>query len=176
MRIATAFPPLVDDISGFLIQLGRVCLSQSCLHGSYDHRIVSSLLEQLDVDHERIHEKEINFSSKPIREEIASPPPSDEPIDVDVKKEKEEGELEEGELPEARPNNQASPQESPTPQSQTDVTAKNLDLCADLSANFSLAQIRKLIKILPESSVMGAEISRTFAELCNRAILHKKIY
>ena len=48
VRIATAFPPLVDDIVSFLVQLGRVCLSQSCLHGSYDHRIVSSLLRQLD--------------------------------------------------------------------------------------------------------------------------------
>lgn len=179
VRIATAFPPLVEDVAGFFIQLGRVCLSQSCLHESYDHRIVSSLFEQLDNRNEEDDDEETNFETtkKPVREEKVPSPASDvvEQMDVDVKKEKEEGELEEGELPEARPNNPGSREATPALQ-QTDALMKNLDLCSDLSINFSPTQIQKLFKLLPESSVMGAEIARTYVQLCDKAILHKKIY
>ncbi|EFX78427.1 hypothetical protein DAPPUDRAFT_105173 [Daphnia pulex] len=79
VRIATAFKLLVDDIVSFLVQLGRDCLSQSCLHGSYDHRIVSSLLRQLD--HEMV------VDEKKIKEEIVTPPEDDwNPMEVDTKK------------------------------------------------------------------------------------------
>ncbi|EFX90015.1 hypothetical protein DAPPUDRAFT_232328 [Daphnia pulex] len=76
VRIATAFPPLLDDIVSFLVQLGSVCLSQSCLHDSYDHRIVSSLLRQLD--HEMIVDEEEEMGeavavSEKIMEEIFTP-------------------------------------------------------------------------------------------------------
>jgi hypothetical protein len=37
-------------------------------------------------------------------------------------------------------------------------------------------QIRKLFKLLPESCLMGAEVSQTFSQLCYKAILHKTIY
>jgi integrator complex subunit 2 len=78
VRIATAFKLLVDDIVSFLVQLGRDCLSQSCLHGSYDHRIVNSLLRQLD--HEMV------VDEKKIKEEIVTPPEDDYPMEVDTKK------------------------------------------------------------------------------------------
>ncbi len=71
MRIATAFKLLVDDIVSFLVQLGRDCLSQSCLH-----RIVSSLLRQLD--HEMV------VDEKKIKEEIVTPPEDDYPMEVDT--------------------------------------------------------------------------------------------
>jgi len=179
VRIATAFPPLVDDIVSFLVQLGRVCLSQSCLHGSYDHRIVSSLLRQLDhemvVDEEE-EMKEGEVVSEKIKEEIVTPAEDDCPMEVDIKKEREEGELEEGELPDAKTNNPPSnPSATVVP---IDSKSKAVDFSAssDLSVPFTPTQIRQLFKLLPESSLMGAEVSRTFSQLCNKAILHKKIY
>ena len=41
---------------------------------------------------------------------------------------------------------------------------------------FSPAQIRELFKVLPESSLMGAEVYRTFTHLCSKAKLHKRVY
>jgi hypothetical protein len=41
---------------------------------------------------------------------------------------------------------------------------------------FTPTQIRKLFKLLPESCLMGAEVSQTFSQLCYKAILHKTIY
>lgn len=35
VRICVAFPPLVDDVVSLLLQVGRVCLSEACAHGSY---------------------------------------------------------------------------------------------------------------------------------------------
>ncbi|EFX85507.1 hypothetical protein DAPPUDRAFT_300423 [Daphnia pulex] len=179
VRIATAFPPLVDDIVSFLVQLGRVCLSQSCLHGSYDHRIVSSLLRQLDhemvVDEEEMEEAEAVLEK--IKEEIVTPPEDDEsPMEVDIKKEREEGELEEGELPDAKTNNPPSNPSAPVVLIDSKSKAVDFSPSSDLSVPFTPTQIRQLFKLLPESSLMGAEVSRTFSQLCNKAILHKKIY
>lgn len=182
VRIATAFPPLVDDIVSFLVQLGRVCLSQSCLHGSYDHRIVSSLLRQLDqemvLDEEEHKEEEESVPVK-VKEEVVALPQDDCPMEVDIKKEREEGELEEGELPDAKMNNVLSNSTAPVDRIQSDnKTVKSFDFATsnDLSVPFTPTQIRQLFKLLPESSLMGAEVSRTFSQLCNKAILHKKIY
>lgn len=180
VRIATAFPPLVDDIVSFLVQLGRVCLSQSCLHGSYDHRIVSSLLRQLDhemvVDEEEEMEEAKAVTEK-IKVEPVQPPEDYCPMEVDIKKEREEGELEEGELPDAKTNNPPS-NPSAAPVIPVDSKSKAIDFSpsSDLSVPFTPTQIRQLFKLLPESSLMGAEVSRTFSQLCNKAILHKKIY
>jgi hypothetical protein len=41
---------------------------------------------------------------------------------------------------------------------------------------FTPTQIRKLFKLLPESCLMGAEVSQTFSQLCYKASLHKTIY
>ena len=165
VRIGTAFPPLVDDIVSFLVQLGRVCLSQSCLHSSYDHRVVSSLLRQLD--HEMGFDEQDGQSEgksvEIVKEELHSP------MELDVKKEKEEGELEEGELPDTKINSINAV--------ESVVTLKTIpDFSSELSVPFTPTQIRQLFKLLPESSLMGAEVSRTFSQLCNKAILHKKIY
>ena len=183
VRIATAFPPLVDDIVSFLVQLGRVCLSQSCLHGSYDHRIVSSLLRQLDhemsVDEDK--EEEETTPGK-VKEEVLDTPLLDcpAPMEVDVKKEREEGELEEGELPENTKTNNVPPSNQTAvalvSTVSTEKSTKIIDSTADLSVPFTPTQIRQLFKLLPESSLMGAEVSRTFSQLCNKAILQKKIY
>lgn len=175
VRIGTAFPPLVDDIISFLVQLGRVCLSQSCLHSSYDHRIVSSLLRQLDremcVDEET--EDNTDKISKDIKVEVAPPVELPVPMDVDIKKEREEGELEEGELPDTKSNSLLSSNQVAA--SSID-TAQISDFPSEQSVPFTPNQIRQLFKLLPESSLMGAEVSRTFSQLCNKAILHKKIY
>lgn len=188
VRIATAFPPLVDDIVSFLVQLGRVCLSQSCLHGSYDHRIVSSLLRQLDLEMVADEGKEEEKDEAPVKlkeeeeatekEKVVVTPllycPA--PMEVDVKKEREEGELEEGELPDTKTNNVPPSNQTPLAPFPADKLAKAIDFTADLSVPFTPTQIRQLFKLLPESSLMGAEVSRTFSQLCNKAILHKKIY
>nr|CAG4643017.1 EOG090X0154 [Ilyocryptus agilis] len=171
VRIATAFPPLVDDIVGFLVQLGRVCLSESCLHGSYDHRIVSSMLRQLDKELVLQEDDEKTV-------EVAKPTPvhvdrqEKMEVDVEIKKEHEEGELEEGELPEVKKETDQSSNQT----NLATVPPSKLKELTDLSVPFSQSQIRELFKLLPQSSLMGAEVSRTFSKLCNKAILHKKIY
>lgn len=173
VRIGTAFPPLVDDIIGFLVQLGRVCLSQSCLHSSYDHRIVSSMLRQLDKDLllENESEEEEKKESTTCAQTLTIP--KVEPMEVEVKREGEEGELEEGELPDAKAaQHKKDLAVRPTPM----ACEKLKDLASDLSVPFSQAQIRELFKLLPETSMMGAEVSRTFTNLCNKAILLKQIY
>ena len=174
VRIATAFPPLLEDIISFLVQLGRICLSQSCLHGSYDHRIVSSMLKQMDRDgsEEETQEQEEICSSRK-EEETIKP----EPIEIDLKKDREEGELEEGELPD---NKSLATTANSRMQSMKAMTG-SLDLYLETvndgsTVPFSAAQVRELFKVLPESSLMGAEVCRTFSLLCSRAILHKKIY
>lgn len=178
VRIATAFPPLVDDIVGFLVQLGHVCLSQSCMHGAYDHRIVSSMLRQLDRDmvtEEETVEKTVIKKEEKEATPIAPQTIKIEPMEVDIKKEREEGELEDGELPDTK-----SVQIRKTPiairADNQHEHGKPQNLSTDLSIPFSQAQIRELFKLLPESSLMGAEVSRTFAELCNKAVLCKSIY
>lgn len=179
VRIATAFPPLVDDIMSFLVQLGRVCLSQSCLHGSYDHRIVSSLIRQLDLESAPDNDEEKEQQNGEATGKVKEEPVNGDcpiPMEVDVKKEqREEGELEEGELPDTRTNH------IPAAANETSVATKStstkaIDFTSDLSVPFTPTQIRQLFKLLPESSLMGAEVSRTFSQLCNKAILHKKIY
>nr|CAG4642304.1 EOG090X0154 [Evadne anonyx] len=175
VRIATAFPPLLEDIISFLVQLGRICLSQSCLHGSYDHRIVSSMLKQMDGDGSEeenpMEKEEICTSHK--EEETIKP----EPMEIDLKKDREEGELEEGELPD---NKSLAMTTNTRIQSMKAMTG-SLDLYLETvndgsTVPFSAAQVRELFKVLPESSLMGAEVYRTFSLLCSRAILHKKVY
>ena len=97
-----------------------------------------------------------------------------EPMEVEIKKEREEGELEEGELPETKSMQTKKSVQPPSIVLEDSIKPK--DVCSDVSVPFSQAQIRDLFKILPESSLMGAEVSRTFAQLCQKAILHKKIY
>ena len=176
VRIATAFPPLLEDIISFLVQLGRICLSQSCLHGSYDHRIVSSMLRQMDRDGS---EEETNEQEEDIcinrKEELVEIKP--EPMEIDLKRDREEGELEEGELPD---NKSLAVTTSSKMQSMKAMTG-SLDLYLETvndgsTVPFSAAQVRELFKVLPESSLMGAEVYRTFSLLCSRAILHKRIY
>lgn len=174
VRIATAFPPLVDDIIGFLVQLGRTCLSQSCLQGSYDHRIVSSMLEQLDREAEEEPQVEKVDDPQPLAQEVVAI--KQEPTEV-----MEIGELEEGELDDVK--QQIKPSKSPVPRTATPTPITKRpnppprnNLHGDQSIPFSKEQIRKLFKILPQASLMGAEVSRTFARLSNEAILHKKIY
>lgn len=52
VRVCEAFPPLVDDVVSLLLQVGRVCLSEACAHGSYhpasltpydDHLLVGAI-------------------------------------------------------------------------------------------------------------------------------------
>lgn len=98
-----------------------------------------------------------------VKEELHSP------MELDVKKEREEGELEEGELPDTKINSINAVESA--------GTLKTIpDFSSELSVPFTPTQIRQLFKLLPESSLMGAEVSRTFSQLCNKAILHKKIY
>jgi len=145
------------------------------MHGAYDHRIVSSMLRQLDRDmvteEETVEKTVIKKEATP----IAPPNIKIEPMEVDIKKEREEGELEDGELPDTK-----SVQIRKTPVAirgdNQHEHGKPQNLSTDLSIPFSQAQIRELFKLLPESSLMGAEVSRTFAELCNKAILCKSIY
>ena len=180
VRLATAFPPLVDDIIGFLVQLGRICLSQSCLHGSYDHRIVSSMLEQLDREEEEDDNNEKEQEQQQEHNATAALLPlvsvKQEPMEIEA------GELEEGELDDVK--QQIKPSKSPVPTrtisppiapvKRPPRTSSNLH--GDQSIPFSKEQIRKLFNILPQASLMGAEVSRTFARLSNESILHKKIY
>jgi integrator complex subunit 2 len=179
VRLATAFPPLVDDIIGFLVQLGRICLSQSCLHGSYDHRIVSSMLEQLDREEEdddnnEKEQQQQQQESQPLPESFVSI--KQEPMEVEA------GELEEGELDDVK--HQIKPSKSPVPTRTVSPPIAHVkrpprtssNLHGDQSIPFSKEQIRKLFNILPQASLMGAEVSRTFARLSNESILHKKIY
>jgi hypothetical protein len=115
--------------------------------------------------------------SEKIKEEIVTPPEDDEsPMEVDIKKEREEGELEEGELPDAKTNNPPSNPSAPVVPIDRKSKAVDFSASSDLSVPFTPTQIRQLFKLLPESSLMGAEVSRTFSQLCTKAILHKKIY
>jgi hypothetical protein len=110
------------------------------------------------------------------KEETVKPPEDDCPMEVDIKKEREEGELEEGELPDAKTNNLPSNPTAPVVPIDSKSKAIDFSASSDLSVPFTPTQIRQLFKLLPESSLMGAEVSRTFSQLCNKAILHKKIY
>lgn len=178
VRLGTAFPPLVDDIVGFLVQLGRICLSQSCLQGSHDHRIVSCMLRQMDRtlasqnsddegdacegDDKRLAPAEVGTFVKDIKRELKS----------------EEGELEEGELPDTK-TNVTTVQSNPSNQKHDDSRSdKRLRKSQSKSwpSSFGSLQIHQLFKTLPESSIMGAEVYRAFAQLCDKAILHKSIY
>nr|CAG4641461.1 EOG090X0154 [Eurycercus lamellatus] len=178
VRIAMAFPPLVDDIVGFVVQLGRICLSQSCLHGSYDHRIVSSMLRQLDGDGTLTEgEEEDMEETTKIVEKVKFEAIHPEPDIVIKKEQREEGELEEGELPEQLSSSKTPiihHQSFPTDQ----VSGKMVrdSTLVDMSVPFNQDQIRQLFKLLPQTSLMGAEVSRTFAQLCSKAIMHSKIY
>ncbi|EFX90016.1 hypothetical protein DAPPUDRAFT_232329 [Daphnia pulex] len=84
-------------------------------------------------------------------------------MEVDTKKAREEGELEEeGELPDAKISN--PPRNPSAPVVPIDSKSKAVDFSAssDLSVPFTPTKIRQLFKLLPESSLMGAEVSRPF--------------
>ena len=34
MRFCKAFPPLIEDVIGLLLQYGRICASESCINGA----------------------------------------------------------------------------------------------------------------------------------------------
>merc|ERR1712071_18338 len=178
VRIATAFPPLLEDIISFLVQLGRICLSESCLHGSYDHRIVSSMLRQMDreLTEEELLHKEEEMMSSIIKPEIETIETIETITEIEMKKDREEGELEEGELPDSK--SQATTTHS---KSQSSKVTGSLEMYLETvhdgsTVPFSPAQVRELFKVLPDSSLMGAEVYRTFTLLCSKAILHKKVY
>lgn len=132
------------------------------------------MLRQLDIKMMDLEEEE-KVRDNQAKEPAPVPAQKIEPMEVEIKKEKEEGELEEGELPDTK---SVQPKKvtvavSPVPACES----SNLrDSSIDSSVPFSQAQIRELFKILPESSLMGAEVSRTFAQLCSKAIIHKNIY
>lgn len=132
------------------------------------------MLKQIDRDgsEDEIQEPEdVCISRK--EEETIKP----EPMEIDLKKDREEGELEEGELPD---NKSLAATTNSKMQSMKAMTG-SLDLYLETvndgsTVPFSAAQVRELFKVLPESSLMGAEVYRTFSLLCSRAILHKKVY
>lgn len=114
-----------------------------------------------------------------VKQEVVAVTQDDCLMEIDIKKEREEGELEEGELPDAKMNNVMSSPKTAVDLVQLDnKVVKSFDFATstDLSVPFTPTQIRQLFKLLPESSLMGAEVSRTFSQLCNKAMLHKKIY
>lgn len=170
MRIATAFPPLVDDIVGFLVQLGRICMSQSCLNGSYDYRIVNTMLRQVDrqsMDDDQSNAEPNDNQSEQSSLVVFAVDPTATEVKMELKepkKEAEEGEIEEGELPEIKVIVQ------PTCIASLATLKTSSDhVCRRARANS--AKLRELFKILPEASVMGAEVYRTFSLLCDQAIL-----
>jgi hypothetical protein len=168
VRIATAFPPLVDDIVGFLVQLGRICLSQSCLNGSYDYRIVSSMKQQIDglePDEDQCDDQSMEQDESPAEQ------PMEQEVKKEVKREAEEGEIEEGELPETKTTNGNSTINGATIASRRPRPARTYHMT---KANST--ELRELFKILPETSIMGAEVYRTFSLLCEQAILHERVY
>ncbi len=114
--------------------------------------------------------------SEKIKEEIFTPPEDDCSMEVDTKKEREEEELEEGELPDAKINNPPSNPSAPVVPKDSKSKAVDFSASSDLSVHFTPTQIRQLFKLLPESSLMGAEVSRTFSQLCYKAILPKNFY
>ncbi|EFX80054.1 hypothetical protein DAPPUDRAFT_244256 [Daphnia pulex] len=96
--------------------------------------------------------KEAVAVSEKIKEEIVTPPEDDYPM--------EEGELEEGELPDAKINNPPSKPSAPVAPIDSKSKAVDFSASSDLSVPFTPTQLRKLFKLLPESSLMGAEVSQ----------------
>nr|CAG4640631.1 EOG090X0154 [Eulimnadia texana] len=167
VRIATAFPPLVEDVIVFLVQLGKISYSQNCLNGASDYHIVNAALrDQTPAQRPEVKEETTEFFVK------------EEKMEVEPSEKETQDELEEGELPDV-----SSQVEKMFPKKhlfRKRINLANLEDSLSLDdfspALLDMEKVRSLLSHFHEGSVLGAAIYRTFEELCNSSLLQTKLY
>nr|CAG4651591.1 EOG090X0154 [Triops cancriformis] len=159
VRIATAFPPLVEDIMVLLALLGKVARSQACLQEAV-HYVPNSSKSEWGDSSQAEDETTVEEAAE-VKMEVD---PDSSASDVRIKKEPEEGE-EEGELLETQKTLHVDASE-----------VSELRKLAKTDKWLETAEMRNLLKEMPAGNRLCEAVKQAFQEMIDAGVLKREIY